>query len=59
MKLKFQSLTGMHDILADDQRYFEKIYETIKNIADFYGFQKIETPILEETELFSKGTGLG
>ena len=49
----------MHDILADDQRYFEKIYETIKKVADFYNFQKIETPILEDTELFSKGTGLG
>ncbi|MDI6602824.1 MAG: histidine--tRNA ligase [Patescibacteria group bacterium] len=57
-KLKFQSPTGMHDILAEDQKYFQKIEATCKEIADFYGFQKIETCMLEETELFSKGIGV-
>ncbi|MCK4781581.1 histidine--tRNA ligase [Candidatus Parcubacteria bacterium] len=56
-KPKFQTLTGMHDILGEEQKYFQKIYSVVENIAQFYGFQKIETPILEETELFSKGTG--
>ena len=57
-KSKFQSPTGMHDILPPGQKYFQKIYEVSENIANFYQFQKIETPILEETELFSKGIGL-
>ena len=57
-KPKFQSPTGMHDILPPEQKYFQKIYEVSENIANFYQFQKIETPILEETELFSKGIGL-
>jgi len=57
-KLKFQSPTGMHDILLEEQKYFQKICEACEDIAGFYQFQKIETPILEETELFSKGTGL-
>lgn len=57
-KPKFQAPTGMHDILPDDQKYFQKIYETVKDIADFYGFQKIETPILEQTELFTRGIGM-
>ena len=56
-KLKFQRPTGMHDILPQDQKYFQKIYDTCKNVADFYGFKKIDTPIMEETELFVKGTG--
>ena len=56
-KPKFQSPTGMHDILPPEQKYFQKIYEVSENIANFYQFQKIETPILEETELFSKGIG--
>ncbi|MDP2910195.1 MAG: histidine--tRNA ligase [bacterium] len=56
--LKFQIPTGMHDILPEDQKYFKKIYDTVFDIADFYGFGKIDTPILEETELFSKGVGL-
>jgi histidyl-tRNA synthetase len=57
-KPKFQSPTGMHDILAEDQKYFQKIYDVVKEIANFYNFQKIETPILEEIELFSRGIGL-
>ena len=57
-KPKFQSPTGMHDILPEDQKYFQRIYNVCENIANFYGFQKIDTPILEETELFSKGIGL-
>ncbi len=57
-KPKFQSPTGMHDILPADQKYFQKIYNIIEEIAGFYNFQKIETPILEETELFSRGIGL-
>jgi histidyl-tRNA synthetase len=56
-KLKFKAPTGMPDILAQDQRYFQKIYKVAESIASFYGFKKIETPILEETELFLKGTG--
>jgi len=54
---KFQSPTGMHDLLGEDLEYFRKIENVCRDIADFYGFQRIETPILEETELFEKGTG--
>ncbi len=57
-KPKFQAPTGMYDILAEEQKYYKRIYEVVSNIADFYGFSKINTPILEETELFSKGIGL-
>jgi histidyl-tRNA synthetase len=57
-KPKFQRPTGMHDVLPEEQKYFKKIYNTVSEIADFYGFGKIDTPILEETELFSKGIGL-
>lgn len=57
-KPKFQSPAGMHDILAEEQKYFQKIYDLVEEIANFYNFKKIETPILEETELFSKGIGL-
>ncbi|MBZ1348192.1 MAG: histidine--tRNA ligase [Candidatus Nealsonbacteria bacterium] len=59
MKIKFQTPTGMHDILPDEQGYFRKIYNVCENAANFYQFKKIDTPILEETELFSKGTGMG
>ncbi|MCD5384778.1 MAG: histidine--tRNA ligase [Candidatus Pacebacteria bacterium] len=57
-KLKFQKPTGMHDILGFDQRCFEKISDKVKEIAEFYSFNKIDTPILEDCELFNKGVGL-
>jgi len=57
-KPKFKTPTGMHDILADDQRYYQKIYNLCQEMANFYGFERIETPILEETELFSRGVGV-
>ncbi|MFH0791869.1 MAG: histidine--tRNA ligase [bacterium] len=57
-KLKFQTPTGMHDILPEDQKYYRRIFEVSQEVADFYGFSRIDTPIAEDTELFSKGIGL-
>jgi len=56
-RIKFQAPTGMHDILFEEQKYFQRIYDVVYNIADFYGFEKIDTPIVENTDLFSKGIG--
>ncbi len=56
---KFQAPTGMHDILPEEQNYFDKIYSVCENVVNFHNFKKIETPILEYTDLFSKGTGVG
>ena len=57
-KLKFQTPTGMRDVLPEDWPYFQRIYDVARNIMQFYGFGHIETPILEEEELFSRGVGL-
>ncbi|MDD4409560.1 MAG: histidine--tRNA ligase [Candidatus Pacebacteria bacterium] len=58
-KLKFQTPTGMHDILPEDQAYYQRIFETIKKFFDFYGYSRIETPILEDVELFNRSVGEG
>ncbi|MBI2450128.1 MAG: histidine--tRNA ligase [Candidatus Nealsonbacteria bacterium] len=55
---KFQTPSGMHDILPEDQPIYQKIYNTAAHVAEFYGFQRIDTPIIEDAELFSKGVGL-
>ncbi|NQU82896.1 MAG: histidine--tRNA ligase [Parcubacteria group bacterium] len=55
--MKFQTPTGMHDILEEDLVYFKKIQKACESIAGFYGFKEIQTPILEQTEIFEKGTG--
>jgi len=54
----FQSPRGMRDIFGEDLRYFKKIENVCKGVADFYGFERIETPILEQSALFEKGTGV-
>ncbi len=48
----------MHDILPADQPYFQKVNKAVESIANYYGFSKIETPILEFAEVFSKGVGV-
>lgn len=52
-----QTPKGLHDILPEDAPYWEKIRKSLKNIADFYNFEFIDTPMLERAELFSKGIG--
>ncbi len=56
-KPKFQASKGMRDILPEEQIYWERIKKVIDNLTKSYGFGLLETPILEETELFIKGTG--
>ncbi len=56
-KLKYQSPPGMHDVLPEDQKYHKRIYDIVSDIASFYGFLKIDTPMVEQEELFSKGIG--
>jgi len=57
-KIRVQAPTGMHDILPDIQPFFHKVYSVANSVAQFYGFKKIDTPIVEDAELFSKGIGL-
>lgn len=57
-KQRLQAPTGMHDILPADQPYFERVYETAKELATFYGFSRIDTPLVEDAQLYEKGTGI-
>ncbi len=56
-KTKYQSLTGMHDVLPEDQVYFKRVQRVVESVANSYTFEKIETPILEFTEVFQKAVG--
>ena len=56
-KLKFQTPTGIHDILPGDQPYYKKIYEVVDSVAQFYDFGRIDPPIIEDLGIFEKGTG--
>lgn len=53
----FQSPRGTHDILPEEQGLWEKVRETIRSLSNFYGFERIETPHFEDTDLFYVGVG--
>lgn len=52
-----QTPKGMHDILPADQPYWDRVAKAMKDLAEFYNFGKIETPILEDAALFMRGVG--
>ena len=52
-----QSLRGMKDILDDSSKLFTYFIENSSKIAKRYGFDYIQTPILEETALFKRSVG--
>ncbi len=57
MPKKFQKPSGMHDVFGSQYEYFEKIREVVVRNAKIYGFKGIETPIIEDTEVFTRGVG--
>ncbi len=52
-----QSIKGMHDILPADQPYWQFILKKASAILTDYGFEKIDTPIVESTSLFLRSVG--
>ena len=50
-------LKGMKDRHSDDVRKYDFIVDTAKKVFSKYGFERIITPILEETELFRRSVG--
>lgn len=48
---------GMHDILPGEQPWWDRITKVAHDLADFYSFGKIDTPLLEFADLFKRGVG--
>ena len=56
-KIKILAPRGVHDILPEDQKYWDKIRAVVAHVLDSYGFKRIDVPIFEDAQLFIKGTG--
>lgn len=54
-----QRAKGMQDVLPEERRYWDVIIETAEALAHRYGFQRMDLPILEFTDLFVRGVGTG
>ena len=54
---QFQAPRGMQDVLPEDQKYWRYVLRKAETLAEFYGFEKIETPVMESTDLFMRSVG--
>ncbi|MEI8174988.1 MAG: histidine--tRNA ligase [bacterium] len=50
---------GMRDIMNDEYYNFQGFFEKAQEIAVYYGFKPIETPMLEYERVFTSGIGEG
>lgn len=48
---------GTQDILPYEQKYWEYVVETAKMLFRGWDFQRVDTPLFEETSLFTRGVG--
>lgn len=53
------SVKGMRDLIGDEFYAYEGFLEKASEVAMYYGFKPIETPLLEKEELFTSGIGEG
>ena len=51
------AVKGFKDILPEEAYYWQQVERLIRSILADFGFQEIHVPILEKTELFTKGIG--
>jgi histidyl-tRNA synthetase len=54
---KITAIKGMNDILPADAPLWELFENTVHSVLKSYGFQKIVTPIVEDTSLFKRAIG--
>jgi len=52
-----QAPRGMQDIMPAEQKYWEYVVEAAKLVARGWDFQRVDTPLVEETRLFARAVG--
>ena len=57
MKLSTQPYKGARDFYPEDKRAQNYIFETWRRVAESYGYEEYDAPILELTEIYSAKSG--
>jgi histidyl-tRNA synthetase len=52
-----QRIRGTQDIWGEESDRFHKVVETFDRVRRLYAFQRVETPVVELTEVFSRSIG--
>jgi histidyl-tRNA synthetase len=57
MALKYRAPRGTSDLVYPDSEKVRALLEVARKVLELHGYQRIDTPILESTELFRRGIG--
>lgn len=58
-KRLYNVLRGMHDVLPKEEKYWKPAFHSAENLAEHFQFGRIDTPVLEEANLFVRSIGRG
>jgi histidyl-tRNA synthetase len=58
-KEPLSSVKGMRDIMDDKYYQFQGFFEKAQEVAVYYGFKPIDTPIVEHEDVFTSSIGIG
>ena len=53
----YRAPRGTQDILPQDQPYWQFVRDQIRRLSTLYGYERLDTPLFEETSLFTRGIG--
>ncbi len=53
----FKKPRGTQDILPEDQPYWNFVRKTAQTVAAEFGYGRVDTPLIEPTDLFQRGVG--
>src|SRR5216684_5063282 len=59
MPEQYKALQGFNDILPEERPYWRLVEKTTAEVAELYGYRRIETPTLEETVVYHRTSGEG
>jgi histidyl-tRNA synthetase len=57
--VKFQAPRGTYDVLPSEQPLWQLATRTLAEVAETYGYARIQTPVFEDAELFLRTSGQG
>ncbi|MBA3475161.1 MAG: histidine--tRNA ligase [Actinobacteria bacterium] len=57
--MKVERPRGTHDILPSEQPLWLRVTGEMERLCTLYGYRRIQTPVLEDTELFARTSGAG
>jgi histidyl-tRNA synthetase len=53
----YRAPRGTSDVLPQEQAYWRYVEQKAANICQLYGYERIDTPVFEDTSLFSRSAG--